>query len=136
MPATFGGGNPRRTTRWPAGCSLRWQFVYNGTENIEYRISRERRKSMAATERRYSKEEFARRGDAIYEKHIRPVLTSADKGKFVAIDIESGEYAIDADELKACRKLRARIPDAQIWMVRVGYRSVHRFGGREEREAP
>jgi hypothetical protein len=30
-------------------------------------------------------------------------------------------------------KLRARIPDAQIWMVRVGYRSVHRFGGRDDR---
>ena len=43
------------------------------------------------------------------------------------------EFAIDADELKACHKLRKRIPDAQIWMVRVGYRYVHRFGGRDER---
>ena len=27
-------------------------------------------------------------------------------------DIESGEFAVDADELKACHKLRKRIPDA------------------------
>ena len=88
---------------------------------------------MATTKRRYSKEEFARRGDAIYEKDVRPQLKADDEGKFVAIDIESGEFAIDADELKACLKLRKRIPDAQIWMVRVGFRFVHRFGGRDER---
>lgn len=88
---------------------------------------------MATTKRRYSKEEFARRGDAIYENDVRPQLKADDEGTFAAIDIESGMYAIDADELKACDKLRARIPDAQIWMVRVGYRSVHRFGGRNDR---
>lgn len=92
---------------------------------------------MANTERRYSKEEFARRGDAIYERDVRPQLKADDVGKFAAIDIESGTYAMDADELVACDKLRRRIPDAQIWMVRVGYRSVHRFGGRNtRRDAP
>jgi hypothetical protein len=45
--------------------------------------------------------------------------------------------AIDADELKTCHILRRRIPYGQIWMVRVGYRRVHRFGGRDEQwEAP
>ena len=88
---------------------------------------------MATTKRRHSKEEFARREDAIYEKDIRPQLTADDEGKFVAIDIESGEFAIDADELKSCHKLRKCIPDAQAWMVRIGYRHVHRFGGRDER---
>ena len=89
---------------------------------------------MAATKRRYSKEEFARRGDAIYDQKARPQLKAVDDGTFAAIDIESGEFAIDADELKAGNKLRKRIPDAQIWLLRVGYRSVHRIGGRERRE--
>jgi hypothetical protein len=88
---------------------------------------------MAATQRRYPKEEFARRGDAIYENGVRPKLKPADVGKFAAIDIETGMYEVATDELKACDKLRKRIPDAQIWMVRVGYRSVHSFGGRMER---
>ncbi len=91
---------------------------------------------MGSTKRRYSKEEFARRGDAIYENDVRPQLKADDEGKFAAIDIESGMYEIDVDELKACHRLRARVPEAQIWMVRVGYRSVHRFGGRERRETP
>ncbi len=89
---------------------------------------------MASTKRRYRKEEFARRGDAIYENDVRPELKADDEGKFAAIDIESGMYEIDADELKAGNKLRKRIPDAQIWMARVGSRSVHRIGGRERRE--
>jgi hypothetical protein len=88
---------------------------------------------MASVKRRYSKEEFGRRGDALYEKLVRPQLNAGDDGKFAAIDIETGEFAIDGDELKACRKLRKRVPDAQIWMVRIGYRHVHRFGGRDER---
>ena len=91
---------------------------------------------MSSTKRRYSKKEFARRGDAIYEKEVRPQLKADDVGRFAAIDIETGMYEIDADELKAGNKLRKRIPDAQIWMVRVGSRSVHRIGGRERRETP
>jgi hypothetical protein len=88
---------------------------------------------MASVKRRYSKEEFARRGDAVYERDVRPHLKAEDEGKFAAIDIESGMYELDADELRACERLRARLPKAQIWMVRVGSRYVHRFGGRERR---
>src|SRR5262245_64456023 len=51
-----------------------------------------RSKRMATTEPRYSKEEFARRGDAIYEKDSLPQLTARDVGKFLAIDIETGQY--------------------------------------------
>lgn len=91
---------------------------------------------MASTKRRYSKEEFARRGDAIYENDVRPRLKPEDDGKFVAIDIESRMYEIDEDELTAGDKLNARVPDAQIWLVRVGSRYVHRFGGRERRQTP
>jgi hypothetical protein len=88
---------------------------------------------MASTKRRYGKEEFARRGDAIYESDVRPQLKADDEGKFAAIDIESGTYEIGEDELAAGDRLRARVPRAQIWMVRVGSRYVHRFGGRERR---
>jgi hypothetical protein len=91
---------------------------------------------MGTVKRRYSKEEFEERGDAIYEKDIRPRLKPEDDGKFVAIDIETGRYAIDGDELKAGNKLRARVPEAQIWVVRVGSRWVHRFGGRRRRQVP
>lgn len=78
---------------------------------------------------RYSKEEFARRGDEIYEREIRS-LEESDKGKYVAIDIETGEYEIDADEVVAVDRLSARRPSAQIWLRRIGSRYVHSFGPR------
>ncbi len=89
---------------------------------------------MASIKRRYSKEEFARRGDTAFEGVVRPRLKPEDEGRFVAIDIETNEFEIDNDELKAGDRLRARLPEAQIWMVRVGHRSVHRIGSRERRE--
>jgi hypothetical protein len=65
-------------------------------------------------------EVFAERGEAIYEKEIRPLLNSKDKGKFLAIDIETGEYEVARDDMRTCDELRARIPDAQVWLMRVG----------------
>jgi len=77
---------------------------------------------------RYSKEEFARRGDEIYERVIRPAIEMGNEGRFVAIDIETGAYEIDADELGASDRLLARVPNAQIWLRRIGSRYAHRFG--------
>jgi hypothetical protein len=85
---------------------------------------------MAATRPRYSKEEFARRGDAIYDRDIRPHLGPADEGKYAAIDIETGAYEIDADELEASDRLLARVPSAQTWLRRVGSRYARRIGPR------
>jgi hypothetical protein len=88
---------------------------------------------MAGTTRpRYSKEEFARRGDAIYERDIRRIVEEGHEGKFVAIDVETGAYEVDAIELAASDRLSARVPDAQIWLKRVGSRYVRRFGPRPQ----
>ena len=67
---------------------------------------------------------------------MRPHLRPDDEGQFAAVDIETGAYEIAEDELKACDKLSDRVPDAQIWLVKVGSRHLHRFGGREVRRAP
>ncbi|HKB37967.1 MAG TPA: hypothetical protein VKD72_16085 [Gemmataceae bacterium] len=84
---------------------------------------------MAANKRRYSKEEFARRGDALLESKVRPNLTAADADKFVAIDIETGEYELDSNEMRAADRLRQRLADPQIWLVHVTRGYLHRFGG-------
>jgi hypothetical protein len=85
---------------------------------------------MPTTQPRYSKEEFARRGDAIYERDIGPHMKSGDEGKYVVIDIETGAYEIDADELGASDRLMARVPSAQTWLRRIGSRYARRLGPR------
>jgi hypothetical protein len=85
---------------------------------------------MAISKRRYSKEEIVKRGEAIFEKDVRPHLMSRDPMDFVVIDIETRAYEIDSDNLTACLRLRERNPDAQIWGRRVGSRTIRHFGGR------
>ncbi|MFO0812348.1 MAG: hypothetical protein U0796_03965 [Gemmatales bacterium] len=88
---------------------------------------------MPIAKRRYSKTDFAARGDAFYEQKVVPCLQPADQGKFVAIDIETGEFEIDQDQMQACDRLYGRVPAAQVWMARVGSRYLHRFGGAARR---
>ncbi len=88
---------------------------------------------VAVRQPRYSKEEFAQRGDALYESEIRAQVEEGNHGKIVAIDLETGAFEVDASEVAACNRLEANHPEAQIWMVRIGSRYVRRFGGRTKR---
>ena len=88
---------------------------------------------MTVRQPRYSKEEFARRGDEIYESQVRQHVEEGNHGKIVAIDLETGAFEVDASEVAACDRLEARYPNAQIWIIRVGSRHVRRFGGRTKR---
>ncbi|MBI4520512.1 MAG: hypothetical protein HY701_06720 [Gemmatimonadetes bacterium] len=72
-------------------------------------------------------EEIARRGDAIYET-MRARLEAESFGKIVAIDVESADYAVAGTVLAAAHALQARRPNAEIWVVRIGYKAVYRFG--------
>ncbi|MBD2303323.1 hypothetical protein H6G80_15335 [Nostoc sp. FACHB-87] len=90
---------------------------------------------MTVRQPRYSKEEFAHRGDYIYETQIKPQVEAGNDGKIVAIDLETGDFEIDKSEIVACDRLETRHPDAQIWIVRIGSRHVRRFGGRTRRTA-
>ena len=89
---------------------------------------------MSSTQPRYSREQISQRGDAIYESDIRPSLKSDDDGKFVAIDVDTGSYEIDEDELTASDRLLARRRNSQIWLVRIGSRCVRRYGPRSRSE--
>jgi hypothetical protein len=88
---------------------------------------------MAVRQPRYGKEEFAQRGDALYESAVRSQVEEGNHGKIVAIDLETGAFEVDASEIAACDRLEARHPEAQVWMVRIGSRHVRRFGGRTKR---
>jgi hypothetical protein len=85
---------------------------------------------MTVRQPRYSKEEFARRGDEIYESQVRPKVEAGNHGKIVAIDIETGAFEVGNDSLTAAKQLLKRYPEAQIFGIRIGYRAVHRFGFR------
>ncbi len=82
------------------------------------------------------KEETARLGDEIYERDIRPQVEEKHFGEVVAIDVDSGSWAIGEDEIAATDRLHTQCPDAyDVWCLRVGYRALYSFGGGSLRKA-
>jgi hypothetical protein len=59
-------------------------------------------------------------GTELFERQVRPALRPEDDGKFVAIDIDAGDYEVDEDDYTAVTRLRRRRPNAEIWLGRVG----------------
>ena len=85
---------------------------------------------MAVRQPRYSKEEFAQRGNEIYESQVRPQVEAENQGKIVAIDIETGAFEVADTPIAATDRLYEQYPDAQPWVIRIGHRAVYRFGSR------
>ncbi len=84
---------------------------------------------MIARQPRYSNEEAARRGESLYNEVVKPHLNVEDDGKYVSIDLETGEWEMDSDRMAPGKRLRSRLPDAQVLTTRVGYGYAVRFGG-------
>ena len=71
--------------------------------------------------RTYTPEDIESMGTAIYEEKIRSLVGPGDKGKFVVIDVYSGDYEIDERSGAAIGRLLKRRPGAHVCTVRVGY---------------
>ncbi|NJM45124.1 MAG: hypothetical protein HC860_02360 [Alkalinema sp. RU_4_3] len=90
---------------------------------------------MAVRQPRYSKEEFAQRGDALYESEVRQQVEEGNHGRIVAIDIETGAFEVADDLLAASKRLLAKASDPQTWFVRIGHPAVDHFGARSLKTA-
>lgn len=90
---------------------------------------------MAIHQPKYSKEEFARRGNEIYESQVRSQVEKDNEGKIVAIDLDTGAFEVADTPIAATDLLYARYPEAQPWVIRIGHRSVYRFGSQSVRKS-
>jgi hypothetical protein len=81
-------------------------------------------------EPRRNREEVTRLGQEIFERCVKSNLKPEDVGKFVVIDINTEEYEIDADDYTAVMRLRGRMPNAEMWLMRAGYPAAHKLGLR------
>jgi hypothetical protein len=76
-----------------------------------------------------SPDELARQGQDIFDRLVRPQLRGEDEGKFVAIDVDSGDFEINTDDYSAVTRLRGRRPTGDVWLIRVGSPTTYRMGG-------
>jgi TPP-dependent 2-oxoacid decarboxylase len=83
-----------------------------------------------------SRDEVANRAQRLYEKTIREqVETSENIGKMVIIDIETGNFAVDALGFDSAAILRTQNPNARLFGIRIGYNVAASLGGVMERVA-
>ena len=85
---------------------------------------------------RRPKEETTRLGREIYERDIKTQVQAGHHGEYIAIDVETEDWAMSDDVLAAAESLRAQQPSTlDVYLLRVGYRALHHFGGRPWRRA-
>ena len=66
----------------------------------------------------------------MYERDIRPQVEADHFGEVVAIDVDTGHWAIGGDVIAATDGLREKHPDAvNVLCERDGHRTLYHFGG-------
>ena len=70
---------------------------------------------------------IAARGEEIYHQQLRKKVESKHNGEFLTIDIETGDYEIDADEVVSSTRLLEKHPKAVIYCLRIGFPAAHRI---------
>ncbi len=79
---------------------------------------------------KYKPDVLAKLGDEIFDRQVKPSLKPEDNGKFVVIDVDTGDYEINEDDYTAVMRLLERKPEADGWLMRVGFRAACRIGLR------
>lgn len=82
---------------------------------------------MTTATAQFTREEIVRRGKEIYERDIRPAVEAGNEGRVVAIDVLTGEYELADNATAAASQLRARLPEAMVFFMRVGYPTMARI---------
>jgi len=79
-------------------------------------------------------EEVCERGTELYETKIRPQVESGNLGRYLAIDVDTGEYSVADKRRDAVKVIRDKHPDANIWGLRIGHMAAASLGGGDTRE--
>ena len=84
---------------------------------------------MQQVQERPDTHEIAKRGQGVLEA-VSQELEKTHFGRFIAIEVDSGEYFIGDTALEATRKAQARYPGKIFFLGRIGYRTAYTFKGR------
>jgi hypothetical protein len=67
-------------------------------------------------------------------RRLRPEVETPDRiGQMIVMDLDSGDYEIDSDGIKASYRLQRRHPDSRLFALRIGYLTAFSFAGGPER---
>lgn len=72
----------------------------------------------------FNKEDFAKKAKKIYNEKYKVDLESKYKGKFAAIEVESGDCFIGGDMLGAYYEAKKKYFDKYFYFFKIGYNGI------------
>jgi len=75
-----------------------------------------------------SKNQIAEMGKQIYAARLRENAERDHWGKFLVLDIQSGDFEITSNDTSASLSILKRRPDAVLYGIRIGDAVAYRFG--------
>jgi hypothetical protein len=78
----------------------------------------------------YTTEEIVRLGREIYEREVRVQVEASHDGEFVVVDVTTGAWEVDEDDVAASERVLTKNPDAVVYFARVGRQAAYRLGAR------
>lgn len=81
-------------------------------------------------DRAYTTEETVRLGREIYEREVRERVESSHEGEYVVVDVRTGAWEVDEDDVAASDRALSKNPDAVLYFARVGRPAAYRLGAR------
>ena len=82
------------------------------------------------TTRQWTPEAAAERAHDLYNRDLKQRLEPAHLGKFVVLNLDTGEFELGADYLATAVRARDRWPEDELFHLRVGHRTMGRLGAR------
>ena len=79
----------------------------------------------------YQLGEITELAKAIYQERIRHLVELGENGKYIIIDVASGDYEIDPQIIAAADRLHERRPNAAVYAGRVGYPNTYDLLGMD-----
>lgn len=81
---------------------------------------------MARTD--YTREQVVRDGQRIYEDTLRNSLETRNEGRFLVINVETGDYVMGEDDVATSEAAHQRFPGAPLFAMRIGDTAPYHVG--------
>ncbi|ETX00226.1 hypothetical protein [Candidatus Entotheonella palauensis] len=71
---------------------------------------------------------LATQGETLYMQRIKAIVEPAHIGKYLAIEVESGDYFLGSTLVEAAIKARTAYPERHFYFIKIGSPVVRRLG--------
>jgi len=75
-----------------------------------------------------TKYQIVEHGQRIYDEHLRSQMERDHMGKFLVVDVLTGDFELGDEDIDASLRILQRRPEALLFGLRIGEEAAYRFG--------